>query len=291
MKTLIKQGHKLHIQCCGSRWSCRVMAALGLLLGSACAPFGGPAHERLLESAGWTSSQLEVAGFQLALFSQALPVDTELLNIYLGGDGSAFVARQRIGRDPTGSEHTGLQLAIADPAPSAFLARPCYYGGAFTPPCEPSLWTLERYSPRVVGAVVEALAELARRYPRARLTLVGYSGGGVIALLAARQLERVERVITVAAPLDTAAWTQHHGYTNLSAGSNPAQITDWPVRLRQLHLFGDRDTRVPATVVASYHAATGLSPAQSVTVPVADYDHACCWVQDWPAILAALAAR
>lgn len=289
----VPEKHRLNLwpRCRVSRLFSTLLAAVALQVLSGCTLLASGSHERLLEHAGWTQSTLTAAGFQLSLFSPALPGEPQRFHIYIGGDGRAFVARQSVARDPTGTDHLGLRLAIADPAPSVFLARPCYYGGASTLPCEPTLWTLARYSPRVVGAVVEAISEIARRYPRAQLTLVGYSGGGVIALLAARQLERVERVITVAAPLDTTAWTHHHGYTSLAPGSNPAAERDWPSGQRQLHLLGVEDVEVPATIVASYHARTGLVPPRSVVVPMPGYDHYCCWDQTWPAILASLADR
>ncbi len=273
---------------------CRIAALpalFALLLGAGCALHGPASAQRLLNDAGWTQFVLPAGGLPLAWFSEPLPADTPHLHVYLGGDGRAFATRRRIARDPTSSEHLGLRLALADPAPSAFLGRPCYYGGATEPPCEPALWTLERYGPRVVAAVVAALADIAARYPRARLTLVGYSGGGVIAVLAARQLDRVERVITVASPLDTAAWTRHHGYTELAAASNPADLGDWPARTRQLHLVGTDDAQVPPFIAASYHTRTGLAPPHSVTVPLDGYDHRCCWLREWPAILGSPAGR
>lgn len=250
-----------------------------------CALFA-PVHERLLDAAGWTASSISGAGFRLAWFSDQVAPDAPHLHIYLGGDGRAFVARQRVAPDPTGSAHTGLRLALADPAPSAFLGRPCYYGGAAQAPCEPALWSVERYGPRVVAAVVAALKEVARRYPQARLTLVGYSGGGVVALLAARQVGRVERVVTIAAPLDTKAWTRQHGYTALVPGSNPAALRDWPAALQLVHLVGERDRTVPTAIAASFQARTGLAPPQSEIVFFADYGHECCWAATWPDPLA-----
>ena len=261
------------------------------MLATGCALAVVDPAERLLEPAGWTRAVVAAGEFELSWFSGSLPADTPQLHVYLGGDGRAFVSRRRVAHDPTGSEHLALQLALADPAPSALLARPCYYGGALAPPCEPALWTVDRYGPRVVSALVAALAEIGERYPRARLTLIGYSGGGVVALLAARHVARVERVVTIAAPLDTAAWTQHHGYTRLGAASNPAAFGEWRDGLTQVHLVGVDDVTVPASIAASFHHRTGLASPRSVTVPFAGHDHQCCWLDVWPAILASLAAR
>ena len=48
------------------------------------------------------------------------------------------------------------------------------------------------------------------------VTFVGYSGGGVLAVLIAERLDNVAGVITVGANLDTDAWTEHHGYLPLT---------------------------------------------------------------------------
>lgn len=254
-----------------------------------CSVLPAPAERHLLEHAGWARETLRASDFQLPLFSESIAPGTAELHIYLGGDGRAFLSRQRVARDPTSREHLGLQLAIADPAPSLFLARPCYYGEASSPSCDPTLWTVDRYGPKVVAAVVAALQQVVERYPEAHVTLVGYSGGGVIALLAAREVARVARVITIAAPLDTAAWTSHHGYTELAANSNPAALANWRDELVQLHLVGERDSEVPASIPASFQRRTSLNPPRSEVVTLPDYDHRCCWLESWPATLSSLA--
>lgn len=188
-------------------------------------------------------------------------------------------------QDPTPSEHLALRLALADASPSGFLSRPCYYGGATFAPCTPRLWTVDRYSPVVIDSMVAALQEIATRFPRARLTLVGYSGGGVIALLTARRLDAVVRVVTVAAPLDTLAWTTYHGYTPLSAGSNPAEIPGWPSELEQIHLGGAEDNKVPPAVLNSFMEKTNSAGASISLLVYPGFDHDCCWLQNWPEIL------
>ena len=260
-----------------------------LLVLQGCALLYDSSAEGLYKNAGWSRACIPTGDFQLTWFGEPVAADATELHIYLGGDGRAFVSRQRIAHDPTGSEHLGLRLAIADPAPSAFLARPCYYRGAPHPPCERSLWSVDRYSPRVVQPVVAALSEVAGRYPQARLTLFGYSGGGVVALLAARHVKQVARVVTIAAPLDTAAWTARHGYTGLATNSDPAALRDWREELVQVHLVGENDREVPPSIAASFHERTGLQPPRSVIVPLSGYDHRCCWLERWPATLASLA--
>ena len=152
-------------------------------------------------------------------------------------------------------------------------------------PCSPKLWTVERYSPVVIDSMVAALQVIATRFPRAELTLVGYSGGGVIALLTARRFDAVVRVVTVAAPLDTLAWTTYHGYTPISPGSNPAEFSDWPPELEQIHMGGADDNNVTPAVLDSFLKKSRDAGASTSLLVYPGFDHDCCWLQAWPDIL------
>jgi pimeloyl-ACP methyl ester carboxylesterase len=115
-----------------------------------------------------------------------------------------------------------------------------------------------------------------------RITLIGYSGGGVLALLIASRLDAVDQVITVAANLDVEAWAAHHAYSPLAGSLNPAVLAPLPARVHQLHLAGARDRQVPPATVASFLAR---NPAASFRI-IEGFDHRCCWIEQWPEILA-----
>jgi pimeloyl-ACP methyl ester carboxylesterase len=119
------------------------------------------------------------------------------------------------------------------------------------------------------------------------ITLIGYSGGGVLAMLIAARIEQVGTVVTIGANLDIAAWADHHGFSRLVGSLNPATQPPLPARIRQIHLAGERDIRVPAHL--SEPAAARQPNAQFLRLP--DFDHNCCWERAWPAILAGLKQR
>ena len=266
------------------------LSCLILCLG-ACVDISADRPGKASLPAGWRTEPVRAGEFTLRLFGPVIPAEVPRLHVYLGGDGLAFSSRYSVSRDPTPRRHLGLRLAEADSAPAVFLARPCYYGAASEPPCAPDLWTARRYGPVVVNAVLEALTHIGRRHPHAAITLVGYSGGGVIALLAARGHPRVDIVVTVAAPLDVAAWTRLHDYTPLAAGSDPAQLPDWPARLRQVHLVGEDDGQVPPAIARSFRQSPGARGADIRLLHLPGYDHRCCWVENWPRLLEQLTSR
>ena len=92
------------------------------------------------------------------------------------------------------------------------------------------------------------------------------------------------RLVTVAAVLDHAAWTAHHGVSPLADSRNPADVASRLGALDQWHLFGEADEIVPPGLVQGFRARLPAgAPARFVVLPGADHD--CCWETVWPAIL------
>ena len=203
------------------------------------------------------------------------------LHVYLEGDGRPWLTRYQVASDPTGQDLLALRLMARDPVASIYVGRPCYHGFATDPACGPWWWTHGRYSPEVVRTLVEAIRGILPPRPPARITLIGYSGGGVLALLMAPHLEGVVQVITIAANLDTDAWAEYHGYSPLSGSLNPARQIPLDEGIRQLHLIGDQDARVPLASLSAYLAR---NPKATLRILPA-FDHHCCWEEHWPDIL------
>ena len=111
--------------------------------------------------------------------------------------------------------------------------------------------------------------------------LIGFSGGGTIAVLLAEQLPGVRGVITVAANLDVTGWTELHGYTPLVVDEVVQTLKRLPVR--QLHLFGGRDEVVPPQLFRRLGTELGSSEVRFCEVP--DFSHTCCWHREWSARL------
>ena len=207
------------------------------------------------------------------------------LVVYIEGDGTAWQTRSRTSADPTPRDPVALRLALRDSSPGIlYLARPCQYlYRERLGRCHPSLWTTARYSQDVVEAMDHAIA-VSKRSTGDRLTLVGYSGGGVIAGLLSARRSDVDRVVTVAAPLDVRAWTDHHAVSPLASSFVPDALEPDGAPLCAFHLHGGRDVIVPPAVVEAYRRRNAREGLRFFTVP--DFDHRCCWARDWPELLA-----
>jgi len=150
----------------------------------------------LSQDAGWTWETL--GGGQFRLAAAVAPVKSSSgLVVYLEGDGFAYVRPARPSRDPTPADPVALRLALAHPrtvAPVnvAWLGRPCQY--VTSPRCTSAYWTDRLYSPEILDGIDAAIDQLKNHAHAGELVLVGYSGGGAIAvLLAARRHDAADR--------------------------------------------------------------------------------------------------
>lgn len=207
------------------------------------------------------------------------------LTIFLESDGIPWADGMRPSADPTTLQPLALELLIRSPAPAAYITRPCYHG-LRSDKCNVERWTGARYSAEIVESMAATAREAQRQSGAMKVSLVGYSGGGTLAVLIAERLDNVASVMTIAANLDTDAWTEYHKYLPLSQSLNPA-LSDRPHPWPELHLRGANDSVVPATTTARYFAR--YPKAQQRTVE--GFDHVCCWVRDWPEISAMPTAR
>ena len=230
---------------------------------------------------------LQGTNFQHHAFA-AVRGTPDWLVLFIDGDGSPWVGGgRRIATDPTPRVPLALGLAVATPMSVLYLGRPCYLEKVRPPQCSGSLWTSQRYSAAVVASMTAAATAFVTEHHFEHVLLVGYSGGGTLAALMARNLPQVIGFVSIAGNLDPDSWAQLHGYLPLDGSLNPALQPPLPTSLRQWYLVGQRDTNVPTVATARYFERI---PADRVwSYP--RFDHACCWVDEWPSVFAKIATE
>jgi hypothetical protein len=265
----------------------RLRRAVPVLLASVLAACAGPVPRSAdalarAADAGFTRLTIPAGGFDFFALRRGDAAAAEL-TIYIEGDGRAW-RRGAPPADPTPRHPLGLALALADPGPDVlYLARPCQFLPGPPPDrCRPELWSTERYGEAVVAATDEAIDRLAGH--ARRLTLIGHSGGGAVAVLVAARRSDVVQLVTVAANLDHERWTDLHDVTPLTGSLNPADAATAVQNIPQVHFAGGRDRIVPAVVVESF--LERMSDRDRAVLRVEpEFDHACCWVAAWPRLL------
>lgn len=241
--------------------------------------------DRQAEALGFSKSFVAGQGFKLLVYAKGDLCANGKLHVYLEGDGLAWLPGNRIASDPTPSHSCLLPLMALDPEPSVYLGRPCYHGLAQAAGCRPELWTQARYGETVLASMAAALERIMGAQS-CRPVLIGYSGGGALAMLMAARLPQTIGVVTLAGNLDVAAWTKLHGYTPLADSLDPAKLPPLPQTIFQIHLAGERDDNIPATLIRK--EASRQPNARFLMLP--KQSHACPGKNLWPGILAAIAS-
>ena len=246
-----------------------------------------PAHkfEQHALSAGLTKSVVDTKKFSLTTYSQYALAELKsgpILNIYLGGDGRPWITPNYKSVDPTSRNGIALELMLLDQTPSIYIGRPCYHAITMKPACNSKWWTSHRYSEEIIAALLEAINSVTN--PSQQLNIIGFSGGGSLAMLLAPRLisyegsTKVNAVVTISANLDIQHWAARHNYSPLSGSLNPIRQAPLDSNIKQFHFLGKLDENVDATYLTNK-----LDNRPSTTVRVfANFGHHCCWPEIWP---------
>jgi dienelactone hydrolase len=238
---------------------------------------------KMAQAAGLQREQIDTDPFILTAFSRITHPDLPL-NIYIEGDGLAWRSRYQPSDDPTPHQALGLALAAADPAPNVvYLARPCQFTPmAANPRCNAAYWTDKRYAEEVVASMNQAVGHYAMLTPGQKINLIGYSGGGAIAVLVAARRSDIATLRTVGGNLDQAEVNRLHQVSAMPASLNAIDYADRVAAIPQMHYNGAKDTVVPPVIARHFAAAVGPC-AQTRVVP--GMSHESDWDRLWPDLL------
>jgi len=220
--------------------------------------------------------------------SMAVTAPPRRLRVYIEGDGAAWWSHRFPPADPTPTSSVALRLAASDPhVDVAYLARPCQYLSApRRAGCPHEWWTSARYGPEVMAQTQRLLDALVQRSGVHGLELIGHSGGGTVAVLAAAERHDVTCLVTLAAPLDIHAWTAFHQVARLHLSRNPATLPVGQPSAPAVHMFGERDTVVPVSTLGRY--ANKLLPQQIVVMPGWGHTDGWQWRTQWQSLVGCL---
>lgn len=238
----------------------------------------------LMENGGFIGRYLRTGPFTLRTFSR-ITAPGHPVTVYIEGDGLAWRSRNRLSNDPTPLRQTAMRMALSDASQNVvYLARP----GQFLSMKElrevsPDYWSVRRFADEVIASVNSAIDQIADEAGASRVHLVGFSGGGAIAVLTAARRSDVLSIRTVAGNLDPDEVSRIHQVSDLRGSLNPidaaAQVADIP----QIHFTGADDGIIPRAISARFERAAASNCVRVVTVDGAGHDKG--WVERWPGLL------
>jgi dienelactone hydrolase len=229
---------------------------------------------------GFTEKLVKGGDFWLTTFQRI--TDKSLPYVfYLEGDGKAFT-KYGVSDDPTPSYSMVLKLAALDPRPNVvYIARPCQYTPMnLNPKCNRTYWTDRRMSEEVVSSMNDVIQTLNQDQ---KFNLVGYSGGGGVAVLIAARNKQVKDILTVAGNLDHISFNQYHKKRPMIGSLNPIDYAGSVNLIPQLHVSGGKDTIVPAFLADKYVKVSNSMCVHQEIFSIISHNNG--WERKWKEIL------
>ena len=204
------------------------------------------------------------------------------LHVYLEGDGRAWLSRYRASHNPTPRNPVGLSLAARDYADNVmYIARPCQYVSfKKNPDCKYPYWTHKRFAREVINSV-SAVIDRGKKKAKAReLQIIGFSGGGAVAILVSAQRDDVTGIRTAAGNLDHKVWTKFHNLDPLKGSLNAVDVAAKVSDIPQIHFVGGLDSNILRPVALSFKNKSGPTACLEV-LEVNGVSHSKGWANIW----------
>jgi len=241
--------------------------------------------DKIARDAGFKKQRINTSDFILTAYAKIDNI-SDILTIYIEGDGFAFSSRRMLSSNPTPKDPIALKLATKDPYTNiAYLGRPCQYiSEKEEKNHHDKYWSDRRFSEEVIQSMDEAVDVLKKQTVAKEIVLIGYSGGAAIAVLLAARRTDVSEIITVAGNLDHAAINEYHKVAQMKGSLNPIYYAQDIAGIPQRHFAGEKDKIVPLHITKSFASATGDTDYKTVIV-VEGCGHNEGWVDVWDELI------
>ena len=222
----------------------------------------------------------EVKAGQFKLLKYQRITNHDEANIYIEGDGLAWISPNQQSLNPTPTNPIALRLASEDNSANViYFARPCQYV-KLDDSCGQEYWGTKRFAPEVINGYMQALDDLGFK----KINLFGFSGGGGVATILAARRSDVASLRTIAGNIDIAKFTQIHNVSPMSGSINPADEAAKTAAIPQIHFVGAEDKVVPQSIYTSFKKAAGESSCIKMhLLKATTHEHG--WEENWPELI------
>lgn len=185
----------------------------------------------------------------------------QILRLYIEGDGN-----------PNPGDKIALYYAEQDPYDNViYIARPCQWSNDKICKKNPKLYQEQRFHPEILREMEELISYLIRKYQAKGIELIGYDGGGLVAMEIATHIQ-TKRVITIAGILDLNAYVHYNDVAEMPDAFNPADKLGVLSDIEQIHYVGTLDEITPARVAERFVAKMN-NPKSAVVKRVKGVNH------------------
>ncbi len=132
----------------------------------------------------------------------------------------------------------------------------------------------------VVDSINQAITDIKSSNNASKIELVGFSGGGVIAMLIAAIRDDVSKIITIASNIDHVSWSKYHNVSLLEGSLNPIYFINDLKNIQQLHLWGEKDGLVPVKTQTAFINSMEKNKLFEYRI-LPEFTHTCCWDDYW----------
>jgi len=204
------------------------------------------------------------------------------IDVYIEGDGLAWMSKYKVSANPTPTDPLALQLATRDRSPNViYIARPCQYTGWNRQGhCSSIYWTSGRTAPETIKAFQSALDQIKMKYSAKDFILTGYSGGASVAVILAGLRDDVAGIRTVAGNLDYKTFTEHHKVSPMNNSMDPINFARDTRNIPQIHFIGGDDRIVPELIFNSWEKISD-NPSCVKKYILKNAEHDSGWVDEW----------
>ena len=192
------------------------------------------------------------------------------------------MTRYNASHNPTPRNPVGLSLAVRDYADNVmYIARPCQYVSLNkNPDCKYPYWTHKRFAPAVIDSVSAVIERGKKKAKAHNIEIIGFSGGGAVAILVSAQRRDVTGIRTVAGNLDHKVWTKYQNLDPLKGSLNAAAVAAKVSDIPQIHFVGGLDKNIERLVAESFKAKSGPGACLEIK-EVSGASHSKGWANLW----------
>lgn len=214
-----------------------------------------------------------------------LKQNSKIANIYIEGDGNAFDSNGLVTLNPTPKNPLALKLAIQDSSDNLiYLGRPCQFTKNDKLCQNNQYWSNLRFAPEVIFAMNESIDKIKQQNKLEKFNLIGFSGGGGLAILIAARRNDISSIRTVAGNLDIKTHSSIHHVPDLIGSLNPIDFAGSTSHIPQIHFVGENDNIVPKIISVNFINKVANNSCVQINI-VKNATHNKIWVDIWSKLL------